>query len=474
MDVIKTDICVIGAGSGGLSVASGAAQLGVKTVLIERGKMGGDCLNTGCVPSKALLSAAKAFKAMDDGSKFGLSAGETSLDFAKVHAHVHGVIDGIAPMDSVERFEGLGVQVIQAEAKFVGPGAVEAGGKRIEARRFVVATGSRAGVPPIPGLDETPYLTNETIFDLKALPEHLVIIGGGPIGMEMAQAFARLGSRVTLLEGLTVLAKDDPELTAVVIEQIRSDGVDIREGVSISSVETRDGGVRITLGDETATHHIDGSHVLVAAGRKPNIENLGLEAAGVAFERTGIKVDKRLRSSNKRIFAVGDVAGGLQFTHVAGYHAGIVIRNALFRMPAKADVSAVPHVTYTDPELAHVGLTEAAARMKFGDKVTVLRWSLEENDRARAERDTRGFIKVVVGAKGKILGASIVGAGAGDLIQPWVLALSQGLKIGVFTSLVAPYPTRGEISKRVAGEYYTSRLFSARTRWLVRVLSWFG
>lgn len=471
MDVIKTDICVIGAGSGGLSVAAGAAQLGVKAVLVERGKMGGDCLNTGCVPSKSLLSAAKAFKGMQDSGKFGLSAGAPAVDFAKVHEHVHGVIAAIAPMDSVERFEGLGVRVIQAEAKFVGPGAIEAGGQRIEARRFVVATGSRAAVPPIPGLAEVPFLTNETIFDLTELPTHLIIIGGGPIGMEMAQAFCRLGSRVTLLEGAKVLAKDDPELTAVVIDQVRADGVDIREGVSVTSVTKTDDGITVSLGELPA---VEGSHLLVAAGRKPNVENLNLEAAGVAFERAGITVDDRLRSSNKKIFAIGDVAGGLQFTHVAGYHAGIVIRNALFRVPAKADVSAVPWVTYTDPELAHVGMSEAGAREAFGARVKALTWPLAENDRARAERDTRGFIKVVVGKKGKILGASIVGTGAGDLIQPWVLALSQGLKIGAFTSIVAPYPTRGEISKRVAGEYYTPTLFSPRTRWLVKLLSVFG
>lgn len=470
MDLIKCDICVIGAGSGGLSVAAGAAQLGAKTVLIERGKMGGDCLNTGCVPSKSLLAAAKHFKAMSDGARFGLSAQGASVDFGKVHDHVHGVIAGIAPMDSVERFEGLGVTVIQDEARFVGPGAVEAGGTRIEARRFVIATGSRAAIPPIPGLDETSHLTNETIFDLTDLPEHLIIIGGGPIGMEMAQAFCRLGSRVTLLEGATVLANDDPELTSIVVDQLKTDGVDIREGVSISEV-ARDGErIRISLGQDEVT----GTHLLVAAGRKPNVEDLGLEVAGVATERTGIKVDDRLRTTNRKIFAIGDVAGGLQFTHVASYHAGIVIRNALFRVPAKADMSAVPWVTYTDPELAHVGLDETAARQRHGKKVKVLKWPLTENDRARAERDTRGLIKVIVGPRGKILGASIVGAGAGDLIQPWVLALSQGLKIGAFTSIIAPYPTRGEISKRVAGDYYTPTLFSPRTRLLVKFLSLLG
>lgn len=451
-------------------MAAGAAQLGAKTVLIERGKMGGDCLNTGCVPSKSLLSAAKHFKAMSEGRDFGISAPAASVDFGKVHDHVQDVIAGIAPMDSVERFEGLGVEVIKAEARFVSPKAVEAGDMRIEARRFVIATGSRAALPPIPGLEEASHLTNETIFELTDLPEHLIIIGGGPIGMEMAQAFCRLGSRVTLLEGVKVLAKDDPELTAVVVDQLKSDGVDIREGVIITSVEETDAGVRVLLGQE----EVIGSNLLVAAGRKPNVEDLDLDNADVAYDRAGIKVDKRLRTTNQKIFAIGDVAGGLQFTHVAGYHAGIVIRNALFRMPAKTDMSAVPWVTYTDPELAHVGLGEAAARERFGDKVRIVKWPLAENDRARAERDTRGFIKVVVGPRGKILGASIVGAGAGDLIQPWILALSQGLKIGAFTSIIAPYPTRGEISKRAAGDYYMPTLFSPRTRLLVKFLSLLG
>ncbi len=358
MDVIKCDICVIGAGSGGLSVAAGAAQLGSKTVLIERGKMGGDCLNTGCVPSKSLLTAARHFKAMSDGGRFGLSAQGLSVDFGKVHDHVHEVIAGIAPMDSVERFEGLGVTVIQDEARFVTRKAVEAGGKRIEARRFVIATGSRPALPPIPGLSETQHLTNETIFELTDLPDHLMIIGAGPIGMEMAQAFCRLGSRVTLLEGEKALARDDPELTGIVVDQLKADGVDIREGISIDEVAQAGDSIRISLGHDEVT----GSHLLVAAGRKPNVEDLNLDAAGVAFGRTGITVDKRLRTTNRKIFAIGDVvAGGLQFTHVAGYHAGIVIRNALFRVPAKADMSAVPWVTYTDPELAHVGLGEAAA-----------------------------------------------------------------------------------------------------------------
>jgi pyruvate/2-oxoglutarate dehydrogenase complex dihydrolipoamide dehydrogenase (E3) component len=477
MKTLIVDICVIGAGSGGLSVASGAAQLGAQTVLIEEGAMGGDCLNSGCVPSKALISAAKSAQSIRTASKFGVNADAVTVDFQKVHDHVHGVIETIAPIDSVERFEGLGVKVIQSRGRFIDPKTVEAGDYKIRARRFVVATGSRAAIPPIKGISQTPYLTNESIFSLKALPGHLVVIGGGPIGVELAQAFVRLGSKVTLLEAATIMVNDDPELVSVVRESLVRDGVDLREGAAVQSVSAdgpgvKGAGIQVSLGENGET--IEGTHLLIAAGRSPNVDDLGLEAAGIEFDRRGVKVDHRLRTSNKKAFAIGDVAGGLQFTHVAGYHAGLVIRNALFRVPAKTDLRSVPWVTYADPELAHVGLTEATARADFGSRVKVLKWKLDENDRAQTERDTRGFIKVILGPKARILGASIVGAGAGELLLPWILAISQRMKIGAFTSIIAPYPTRGEISKRAAGDYYTPTLFSPRTRFLVKVLSWFG
>ncbi len=471
MKTINADICVIGAGSGGLSVAAGAAQLGARTVLIEKAKMGGDCLNYGCVPSKALIAASKQAHLMQSGDKFGIGSVIPDVDFAKVHDHVHSVIAAIEPNDSVERFEGLGVNVIQAPGRFIDARTIEAGGTLVKARRFVIATGSRAGILPIPGLDEVSYLTNETIFDNQALPEHLIIIGGGPIGMELAQAHRRLGAKVTVLEAFTVLAKDDPELTSVVIDQLKDDGIEIIEGAKISQVSEDASGISVSLDGRQS---ITGSHLLVAAGRIPNLEDLNLDAGGITYDKRGIQVDARLRTTNKRVFAIGDVAGGLQFTHVAGYHAGIVVRNALFKVPAKADHSCVPWVTYTDPELAHVGLTEAQAQEKFGAQIRVLKWSLDENDRAQAERDTRGFLKVVTDKKGRILGASIVGAKAGELIQPWVLAMSQKLKIGAFTSMITPYPTLGEISKRAAGAYYTPTLFSRRTRLVVRLLSKIG
>jgi pyruvate/2-oxoglutarate dehydrogenase complex dihydrolipoamide dehydrogenase (E3) component len=466
---VETDLCVIGAGSGGLAVAAGAVQMGARVVLIEKGRMGGDCLNYGCVPSKSLIAAGKAAQTVRGAARFGVNGHEPAIDFQAVHDHVKGVIAAIAPNDSEERFAGLGVRVVRAAARFVGPREVEADGLRIAARRFVIATGSSPALPPVPGLAEAPHLTNETIFDLTERPAHLIVLGGGPIGCELAQAQRRLGARVTVLEMLTILPKDDPAAVEVVRRQLLAEGVDVRERVKVEGVEREGNGVALRLGTDGREERLAGSHLLVAAGRRANVEGLGLEAAGVAHSAKGIAVDARLRTSNRRIFAIGDVAGGLQFTHVAGYHAGIVIRNALFRLPAKADLRAVPWVTYTEPELAQVGLSEAAAQAQ-GLAVEALVWPFAENDRAQAERATEGFVKVLVGRGGRIHGATIVGERAGELIQPWVLALATGRRIGSMAQFVAPYPTFGEASKRAAGRYYTPKLFGERTRRIVRLL----
>jgi pyruvate/2-oxoglutarate dehydrogenase complex dihydrolipoamide dehydrogenase (E3) component len=471
---ITADICVIGGGSAGLSVAAGAVQMGARTVLIEAGRMGGDCLNTGCVPSKSLLAAAKVAQTVRTSRRFGVDGTLPHVEFAKVHDHVQDVIATIAPHDSVERFSKLGCTVIQAHARFVDHRTVEAGEQGIRARRFVVATGSRAGIPAIPGLDDVPYFTNETLFDNKELPEHLVIIGAGPIGCEMAQAHRRLGARVTMLDLGPMLPRDDPEAAAVVRRVFAGEGIAVAERVRISRIEQRDGGVAVALAEGDGERWIEGSHLLIAAGRRPNVESLGLEVAGVRFSAQGIDTDTRLRSSNHRIFAAGDVAGGYQFTHMASYHAGIVLRNILFRLPARNTPAAMPWVTFTDPQLAQVGLTETQARQAYGDAVHVLRADFADNDRARAERLTDGFLKAVVSRRGKVLGATIVGPHAGELIQPWVLAISQGLRIGALAGMIAPYPTFGEISKRAAGSFYTPSLFSSRTRMLVRFLGMFG
>jgi pyruvate/2-oxoglutarate dehydrogenase complex dihydrolipoamide dehydrogenase (E3) component len=464
------DLCVIGAGSGGLAVAAGAAQMGAEVVLVERAAMGGDCLNYGCVPSKSLLAAARIADLWRRGTALGVAYARPRIDFAAVAESVQKVIAEIAPNDSVERFEGLGVVVLRAEARFTSPRTMRAGDVEIRPRRVVIATGSQPAIPPIRGLDEVPYLTNESVFANRQLPEHLIVIGGGPIGIEMAQAHCRLGARVTVLDVGPLLPRDDPELSTILAGRLSSEGVVSRPGIEIAGVGHTEKTVTVRL---ASGEQISGSHVLIAAGRRPTVEALDLAAAGIASTAEGITVDARLRTTNRRVFAIGDVAGGRQFTHVALYHAGIVIRNALFRIPAKVDYRALPWVTYTDPELAQVGLTEAAARA-IGEPPRVLRWRFAENDRAQTERETEGMVKVVTRGNGRILGASILGTGAGDLILPWALAISQRLKIGALANLIVPYPTRGEASKRAAGSYYTPNLFSARTRRLVRLLARFG
>ncbi|MEE8223078.1 MAG: FAD-dependent oxidoreductase, partial [Alphaproteobacteria bacterium] len=414
---IDADLCIVGGGSGGLSVAAGAAQMGANCVLVEKGKMGGDCLNTGCVPSKSLLAAGHAANAVSEAGRFGVKASPPGVDFAAVNAHVHAVIAGIAPHDSVERFEELGVTVLQEAGRFTGPRELRAGDTLVRARRFVIATGSSPLVPPIPGIDRVSYLTNETVFDLKEAPARLIVIGGGPVGLEMAQAHRRLGCEVAVVEALDILNMDDPELVDVVRRRLVGEGIVLHEGAKVTGVAPEGAAIRVTLERQGATTQIEGSHLLVAVGRAANVEGMGLAEAGVAHTPRGIEVDARLRTTNKKIFAIGDVAGGYKFTHVAGYHAGIVIRNALFRLPAKADHSAVPWVTFTAPELAHVGLSAAAAEAA-GMTPTILRAPFAEIDRARTERTEEGLVKAVVGARGRVLGASMVGAHAGELILP--------------------------------------------------------
>jgi pyruvate/2-oxoglutarate dehydrogenase complex dihydrolipoamide dehydrogenase (E3) component len=472
-EVLNPDMCVIGAGSGGLSVAVAAAAFGVSVVLIEKGKMGGDCLNYGCVPSKALIAAAKRAESARRSTLFGVTA-RPSVDFAKVHDHVHGVIAAIAPNDSTERFTGLGVRVIQAAARFKDARTVAVGDDiEVKARRFVIATGSTPALPPIPGLAETPHLTNETVFDLKQCPERLVVIGAGPIGLELAQAFRRLGSEVTVLEAATPLAHDDPECSAIVLDQLAREGVKIRSGVEVARVEKAWPKIRAILKSAAAEETVEGTHLLVAAGRRPNIDGLDLKAAGIKTGPRGIIVNAGLATSNRHVFAIGDVAGQAQFTHMANYHAGIVIRRALFRLGAKVNQDIIPWVTYTDPELAHVGLTEEQARQRR-KRVRVLRAPFHDNDRAQAERDTRGHIKVVTTDKGVILGATIVGAHAGELISAWALAVQQRLDIRAIGETILPYPTLAEIGKRAAIGYFTPSLTRPSLRRIITFLRRFG
>ena len=472
-EALEVDICVVGAGSGGLLVAAAAALLGRRVALVERGRMGGDCLNYGCVPSKSLIAAAKRAALARNSASFGIDLGEPRIDFARVHAHVERVIAAIAPHDSQERFEGLGCKVIRAEGRFVGPDVLVAEDTRIRARRFVIATGSSPAIPPLEGLAQVPYLTNETVFELKARPEHLIVIGGGPIGVELAQAFARLGARVSVVELLAILGNDDAEAAEVVRQALRRDGVGLYEGTRIRSLARAGDGIAATIERNGESETLLGSHLLVAAGRSANVAGLGLEAAGVAFTQKGITVDSHLKTTNRRIYALGDVVGRYQFTHMAGHHAGVVVRNALFRLPAKVEERAIPWVTFTDPELAHVGLKEGGARAAHG-AIRILRWAFAENDRAQTEREIDGFAKVITTRRGRVVGATIVGAHAGELILPWGLAIARGLRVSALAGLIAPYPTLSEISKSVAGSFFTPSLFGERTKRLVRFLARFG
>lgn len=476
---LTPDICVIGAGSAGLSVAAAAAMFGVAVVLIERDRMGGDCLNVGCVPSKALIAAGARAKAVREAGRFGISAGEPQVNYAEVHDHVQRVIAAIAPNDSAERFGALGVNVIKGEARFVSRSTVMVGEQAIKARRFVIATGSRPAAPPIPGLDAMSYLTNESVFSLTKRPDRLLVLGGGPIGVELAQAMARLGSAVTLVEAQTLLSRDDPEAVTIVRRALLRDGATLQEQARVLRADPIRGGIRLVLagpegGAETV---LEGTHLLVAAGRAPNIKALDLELAGVTSDAKGVIVDKGLRTTNRRIFAIGDCAsgkaGGLQFTHVANYHAGLVLRSALFRLPVRSDMSAIPRVTYCQPELASVGLSEAQARAD-NVKVTILRWPYAENDRAQAEHETDGFVKLVTDRKGRILGVTIVGAQAGDLIVPWCMAVQKRMAVKDMAGLVFPYPTFSEVSKRAAVSFYAPLAAKPGIRRLIGFLRRFG
>lgn len=457
MKRIKTDVLVIGAGSGGLSVAAGAVQMGASVVILEGHKMGGDCLNFGCVPSKALLSAGKAAHALGGGAEFGVKPAKAETDYAAAKDHVHNVIGAIAPHDSVERFEGLGVNVIQEYGTFISPTEVQAGEHIIKARRIVISTGSSPFVPPIPGLEDVHYYTNENIFDLREKPKHLLVVGGGPIGMEMAQAHRRLGCEVTVIEGMKAFGKDDPEMAAIILDKLRGEGINIVEDALAQTISGSEGNITV----ETSNGTFNGSHLLMAVGRKVNIDKLNLDVAGIDHHRGGINVDAGMRTSNRKVYAIGDVAGGLQFTHVAGYHAGVIIRSMLFGMFwAKTSTAHIPWATYTDPELAQVGLTEAQARDVHGDKLEVARFDFSGNDRALAEGKTTGLIKVMI-VKGRPVGASIAGTGAGEMIGLWAMALANNMKMSAIAGTVLPYPTMGEISKRAVGAYYSPRLFES-------------
>jgi pyruvate/2-oxoglutarate dehydrogenase complex dihydrolipoamide dehydrogenase (E3) component len=468
VELLAPDICIIGAGSGGLSVAATAAGFGVSTVLVEQGKMGGDCLNTGCIPSKALIEAARAAHAIARARHFGIFVRGAEIDFHKVNQHVHDVITAIAPNDSKERYRGLGVRVIEGKARFTDPETVMVGDEiSIKARRYVIAAGSSPALPDIPGLKSTPHYTNETIFDLGVRPEHLVILGAGAMGIELAQAYRRLGAAVTIFDVAQPLAREDAECARVVLDQLLREGIELRSNCTVERIESEGTKVKLVVRGEAGAETLGGSHLLLATGRRANIDRLGLDQAGIRYDSRGIVVDSGLKTANKRVYAIGDIAGGAQFTHLANYHAGLVIRNALFRWPVRVDTTMVPRVTFTDPELAHVGLTENDARERRY-RFRVLRSAFHENDRAQTARETRGHIKVITTARGRILGATIVGPAAGELIAPWCLAVRQKVNIRAFAALVLPYPTLAETGKRAAIAYFMPGL---RNMWVQRLIA---
>ncbi len=448
--ILKPDICVIGAGSGGLSVAAAAAMFGVPVVLVERARMGGDCLNVGCVPSKALIAAANRAHDIRGSGPFGITAATPQVHFARVQLHIRQVIDEIAPNDSVERFTSLGVQVIKGEAAFIDRRTMRVGDTEIQARRFVLATGSKPAIPAIPGIDMVPHLTNETVFDLDKRPERLIVLGGGPIGLELGQAFRRLGSEVVIVQSGRILPREDAEIAGFARRALLADGVELHENAKVTALSGKAGAITATLSDGRS---VSGTHLLIAAGRTANIGSLNLAAGGITPAPKGIPVNAKLKTVNRRVYAIGDAAigatEGLQFTHVANYHAGLVIRSALFRFGGRISNGAIPRVTYCEPEIASVGLTEDAARAA-GQPVQVLRWPFAENDRAKAERAADGLIKLMIDRKGRILGASIAGKSAGELIIPWVMAVQKGWGVRDMAGFVFPYPTLSEVSKRAA------------------------
>lgn len=467
---MRADICVIGAGAAGLSTAAGAAMLGLNVVLFEKGEMGGDCLNYGCVPSKALLSAAKHAQTVREATKFGIRTTPPVTDWDKVKAHVRTAIDTIAPVDSQERFEGLGVTVIREAARFQDANTIVSDTTRVSARRIVIATGSRALIPPIPGLESVPFLTNETLFDLPDLPEHLIILGGGPIGTEMAQGFNRLGAKVTLIEMDKLLGRSHTDHALRVAEALREEGVNLLEHHRATRIGKDGNQITVTVERDGQAVALTGSHLLVAVGRRPVLEPLTLAAGNVAHDAKGIHVGENLRSSsNRKVWALGDAAGMEQFTHVAGWHASVFIRRALFKARTKAHSLPIPRVTYTSPELAEIGLTEAEARAMHGDGLSVSHFAYHENDRAIAEAKTTGEARLFV-HKGRVVGASILGDGAGETLQMLALAMSNGLKLKDLTNFISPYPTRTEVIKRAASSHFSDILFSPRVKKLVGLL----
>ena len=462
----KYDIAVIGGGAAGLVVASVAAQLGLSVALVEKEpQLGGDCLHYGCVPSKALLRAAHVAHLIRRAAGFGIDVSEAHTDIDRVNAYIHRVVDTIQQHDSHERFRQLGCDLYQGNARFLDRDSISVGDKEIRAKRFVIATGSSAWVPDIDGIDAVSYLTNEDMFSLDKLPEHLLVMGAGPVGVEMAQAFVQLGSRVTLVEqAQQILPGFDIDMANTLKQQLLSEKVDIVN--SRVMCVRQSGGVSTVIVDDG--RELSGDQLLVAVGRRPVVKEMDLDKAGVNYTTKGISVNARLQTTNRRVYACGDLTGLMPFTHVAEQQAGVVIANICFRIPKRMDYRVIPAVVYTEPECAHVGMTTAEAA--HDASASVVQFDMQEQDRAIVDANTQGFLKLVV-RKGRLAGAHAIGHRAGEIIHELALAIQGNMKLSKITTLVHAYPAYSQINRRAAGQYYRDSLFSARTRKLVQLLN---
>ncbi len=457
------DLGVLGGGAAGLTITAGAAQLGAKTLLVEKEEaLGGDCLHFGCVPSKTLIRSARLYHELKNADRFGLPATDMQpVDFQKVAERIRTVINTIQKHDSVERFCGLGAQVEFGQAEFIDEHAIRLNGKTYSAKTWAIATGSSPATPPFEGIDQVSYLTNKEIFSLDKLPASMIVLGGGPIAMEMAQAFSRLGSRVSVIQRSgQILSKEDKDMADIVMTAMHDEGVTFHLNTSVTTISEKNSIKQVTFKDKTGeTLTIEGEALLVAMGRSPNVSSLGLDKIGVNFSGKGIEVDNRLRTNHKHIFAAGDITGRYQFTHAAGYEGGIVISNAIFHLPRKADYTYLPWCTYTGPELASIGLNEKGAAGK-GIKYSVWTEEFKNNDRSLAEGEEVGKIKMLLDEKEKPIGVQILGPHAGDLLNEWVAILNGKVKLSTLAGAIHPYPTLGEINKRVAGSYLSGKIFS--------------
>ena len=452
------DLLIIGGGSAGLTAARFAKQLDLSVALVEKGRVGGDCTWTGCVPSKTLLRAAKSAQTIRDAARFGITTSQPTIDFKSVMGRVRSVVQEIFEAESPDTLRSEGIDVIQGEARFINPKTVSVDGREINARRYLVCTGASPAIPPIDGLSDVDFLTYETIWDLEELPARLAVVGGGPIGCELAQAFCRLGSSVTLVEGAErIMLQDEPEVAEMIAQRLKEDGVDLRTNAPLQRVENTASGVRLFLGEDV---QVEADKVLIAVGRRPQVDGIGLLEAKVEHGRGGIQVNKHLRTTQANIYAAGDCTGGYQFTHYAGYQGFMAVRNAFLPFNKKSVLEGVPWATFTDPEVAHVGLTEAQARDRHGDKVQAATWPLDQTDRWVTEGDSPGFLKVVHLPNGKLLGVTIVAARAGEMIQEWTLALDQGLKLSHMAESIHIYPTYSLASQQLASKLRVEQLLS--------------